>query len=330
MQEKIREIISICEYHGITAEMTNEKRKLFVENIKEIILDNNITNKGIHKKIKNLFSEQDKTSEQTHIGVNVLEQLEYTIEFLNHLDSYKDFLNNSENKKRLVNTVRSCIGKKIYTKEKVRGLFYTGIIGIARSQLDANLELIALKALGQPLTDQYMLELFNKINKISDNKNEWCNLIVGFPENKVLINDEESAANLIKHFLIWNIDEGFNDAVLKSTIEKTKKAFNWNNVSDKIVNKMFEKSLNLKENHFFLLKEVLKGRTESNENIFIVSQNKNFHALLENITKNSKMAKFIIHNCEDLLIDSMNYDKEMIKGAIENNSNNKIIRKNRI
>lgn len=163
MQEKIREIISICEYHGITAEMINEKRNLFADNVKDILLSDDITNKNIHKKIKNLFSTKENCSEQNHVGVNVLEQLEYVIGFLNDMDSFRDVLNNPKNKKRLVNTIGDCIGKKIYTKEKVKGIFYSGMRGIAHSQLDANLELIALNTLGQPLTIQYMLELFHKV-----------------------------------------------------------------------------------------------------------------------------------------------------------------------
>lgn len=330
MQEKIREIISICEYHGITAEMINEKRNLFADNVKDILLSDDITNKNIHKKIKNLFSTKENCSEQNHVGVNVLEQLEYVIGFLNDMDSFRDVLNNPKNKKRLVNTIRDCIGKKIYTKEKVKGIFYSGMRGIAHSQLDANLELIALNTLGQPLTIQYMLELFHKVNKISEKKNEWYNFIVRLPENKILINDEESAANLIQYFLVWNINEGFNDVVLKNTIDKTKKVFNWNVVSDKIVNKIFEKSLNLKENHFVLLREVLKERNESNENIFMLAQNKNFHAFLEDIIKIENLPKFIKQNCEDLLIDSLAKDKEIIKNAIKDNSNNNVIKKNRI
>lgn len=290
MQEKIREIISICEYHGITAEMINEKRNLFADNVKDILLSDDITNKNIHKKIKNLFSTKENCSEQNHVGVNVLEQLEYVIGFLNDMDSFRDVLNNPKNKKRLVNTIRDCIGKKIYTKEKVKGIFYSGMRGIAHSQLDANLELIALNTLGQPLTIQYMLELFHKVNKISEKKNEWYNFIVRLPENKILINDEESAANLIQYFLVWNINEGFNDVVLKNTIDKTKKVFNWNVVSDKIVNKIFEKSLNLKENHFVLLREVLKERNESNEKIFmlfwkILQRLKIYQNLLNKIVK---------------------------------------------
>ena len=330
MQEKIREIMSICEYHGITAEMINEKRNLFADNVKDILLSDDITNKNIHKKIKNLFSTKENCSEQNHVGVNVLEQLEYVIGFLNDIDSFRDVLNNPKNKKRLVNTIRDCIGKKIYTKEKVKGIFYSGMRGIAHSQLDANLELIALNTLGQPLTIQYMLELFHKVNKISEKKNEWYNFIVRLPENKILINDEESAANLIQYFLVWNINEGFNDVVLKNTIDKTKKVFNWNVVSDKIVNKIFEKSLNLKENHFVLLREVLKERTESNENIFMVAQNKSFHAFLENITKIQNLPKFIKQNCEDLLIDSLDKDKEIIKNAIKDDRNHNVIKKNRI
>lgn len=202
--------------------------------------------------------------------------------------------------------------------------------GIAHSQLDANLELIALNTLGQPLTIQYMLELFHKVNKISEKKNEWYNFIVRLPENKILINDEESAANLIQYFLVWNINEGFNDVVLKNTIDKTKKVFNWNVVSDKIVNKIFEKSLNLKENHFVLLREVLKERNESNEKIFMLAQNKNFYAFLEDITKIKNLPEFIKQNCEDLLINSLDKDKEIIKNAIKDNSNNNVIKKNRI
>lgn len=330
MQEKIREIISICEYHGITAEMINEKRNLFADNVKDILLSDDITNKNIHKKIKNLFSTKENCSEQNHVGVNVLEQLEYVIGFLNDMDSFRDVLNNPKNKKRLVNTIGDCIGKKIYTKEKVKGIFYSGMRGIAHSQLDANLELIALNTLGQPLTIQYMLELFHKVNKISEKKNEWYNFIVRLPENKILINDEESAANLIQYFLVWNINEGFNDVVLKNTIDKTKKAFNWNVVSDKIVNKIFEKSLNLKENHFVLLREVLKERNESNEKIFMLAQNKNFYAFLEDITKIKNLPEFIKQNCEDLLINSLDKDKEIIKNAIKDNSNNNVIKKNRI
>lgn len=99
MQEKIREIISICEYHGITAEMINEKRNLFADNVKDILLSDDITNKNIHKKIKNLFSTKENCSEQNHVGVNVLEQLEYVIGFLNDMDSFRDVLNNPKNKK---------------------------------------------------------------------------------------------------------------------------------------------------------------------------------------------------------------------------------------
>mgnify|MGYP006895449283 CR=1 FL=1 len=330
MQEKIREIISICEYQGVTAEMINEKRNIFADNVKDILLSDDITNKNIHEKIKNLFSTKDNCSEQNHVGVNVLEQLEYVIEFLNNLDSYRDILNDPKSKKRLVNTIRDCIGKKIYTKEKVKGIFYSGMRGIAHSQLDANLELVALNTLGQPLTIQYMLELFHKVNKISDKKNEWYNFIVKLPENKILINNEESAANLIKYFLVWDMNEGFNDVVLKKTIDNTKKVFNWNIVSAKIVNKILEKYPDLKDNHFLLLREVLKERTESNENIFMVSHSKNFHAFLEDITKIQNLPKFIKQNCEDLLIDSLDKDKEIIKNAIKDDRNHNVIKKNRI
>ena len=117
---------------------------------------------------------------------------------------------------------------------------------------------------------------------------------------------------------------------MKNTIDKTKKVFNWNVVSDKIVNKIFEKSLNLKENHFVLLREVLKERNESNEKIFMLAQNKNFYAFLEDITKIENLPKFIKQNCEDLLIDSLAKDKEIIKNAIKDNSNHNVIKKNRI
>ena len=91
-----------------------------------------------------------------------------------------------------------------------------------------------------------------------------------------------------------------------------------------------EKYPDLKDNHFLLLREVLKERTESNENIFMVSHSKNFHAFLEDITKIQNLPKFIKQNCEDLLIDSLDKDKEIIKNAIKDDRNHNVIKKNRI